>query len=129
MFAIGEASRKSGVGIEAIRYYEREGIIPGPERAANNRRIYSQTDVGRLIFLKRCRDLGFPLADAKALLDLSEERGADCATALHIAASHKATIRKKISDLKRLERALDEVTANCSSGSLHCPMLLSLREH
>lgn len=129
MFAIGEASRKSGVGIEAIRYYEREGIIPTPERAANNRRLYSQTDVGRLIFLKRCRDLGFPLADAKALLDLSEEHGADCATALHIAASHKASIRKKISDLKRLERALDEVTANCSSGSLHCPMLLSLREH
>lgn len=129
MLAIGEASRQSGVGIEAIRYYEREGIIPRPERAANNRRQYSKDDVGRLIFLKRCRDLGFPLAEAKALLDLSEERGADCATALHIAASHKAGIRKKISDLKRLERALDEVTANCSSGSLHCPMLLSLREH
>ena len=129
MIAIGEASRQSGVGIEAIRYYEREGIVPKPGRASNNRRLYSKEDVGRLIFLKRCRDLGFPLADAKALLDLSEERGSDCATALDIAASHKSSIRKKIADLKRLERALNEVTANCTNGSLHCPMLLSLREH
>ena len=129
MFAIGEASRQSGVGIEAIRFYEREGIIPRPERAANNRRQYSKADVGRLIFLKKCRDLGFPLADAKALLDLSEEHGAGCGTASQIAASHKQSIRKKISDLKRLERALDEVTANCSNGNWHCPMLLSLREH
>ena len=129
MFAIGEASRRSGVGIEAIRYYEREGIVPKPERAANNRRLYSKTDVGRLVFLKRCRDLGFPLAEAKTLLDLSENRENDCATALQIAASHKSGIRKKISDLKRLERALDELTANCSKGSVHCPMLISLREN
>ncbi|MCR9087390.1 MAG: MerR family DNA-binding protein [Rhodobacteraceae bacterium] len=129
MIAIGEASRQSGVGIEAIRYYEREGIVPKPGRAANNRRLYSKTDVGRLIFLKRCRNLGFPLAEAKALLDLSEQREADCAKALDIAASHKSSIRKKINDLERLERALNEVTANCTNGSLHCPMLLSLREH
>lgn len=129
MIAIGEASRQSGVGIEAIRFYEREGIVPRPKRAANNRRLYSKTDVGRLIFLRRCRQLGFSLADAKALLDLSEEREADCATAMHIAATHKSSIRKKIDDLVRLERALDEVTANCSNGSLQCPMLLSLREH
>ena len=57
MFAIGEASQQSGVGIEAIRYYEREGIVPKPERAANNRRLYTAKDVGRLRFLKQCREL------------------------------------------------------------------------
>ncbi|MCD9150154.1 MerR family transcriptional regulator [Pseudophaeobacter flagellatus] len=72
MIAIGEASRQSGIGIETIRYYEREGIVPKPERAANNRRLYSVHDVGRLRLLKKCRDLGFPLADAKTLIDLSE---------------------------------------------------------
>lgn len=129
MIAIGEASRQCGIGVEAIRYYERVGIVPKPERGANNRRLYSKADVGRLIFLKRCRDLGFPLSEAKSLLDLSEENEADCATVLHIAAAHRSSIRKKIGDLKRLERALDEVTANCSNGSMQCPMLLSLRKH
>ncbi|UWQ32382.1 MerR family transcriptional regulator [Leisingera sp. M527] len=70
MTAIGEASRQSGVSVETIRYYEREGIVPKPQRAPNNRRLYSARDVGRLRFLKRSRDLGFPLADAKTLLVL-----------------------------------------------------------
>jgi len=52
MIAIGEASRQSGIGIETIRYYEHEEIVPKPERAVNNRRIYTVYDVGRFGFLK-----------------------------------------------------------------------------
>ena len=48
MFAIGEASRRSGVSIETIRYYEREGIVPKPARATNGRRVYSDAEIGRL---------------------------------------------------------------------------------
>jgi len=53
MYAIGEASRLSGVGIEAIRYYEREGNVPKPNRAANGRRVYTDKGVARLRFLKK----------------------------------------------------------------------------
>ncbi len=127
MIAIGEASRQSGVGIETIRYYEREGIVPRPVRALNNRRLYAASDVGRLRFLKRCRDLGFPLPDAKALLELSEGSAEDCRSVKELAEAHIASVRSKIDELRRLERALRELTANCDSGNVHCPMLQSLR--
>ncbi len=127
MIAIGEASRQSGVGIETIRYYEREGIVPKPERASNNRRLYSQRDVGRLRFLKKCRDLGFPLTDAKTLLDLSEGSSEDCQTVKEMAELHVCNVRDKIKELIRLEAALNELTANCDSGNVSCPMLSQLR--
>ncbi|GGH26507.1 MerR family transcriptional regulator, mercuric resistance operon regulatory protein [Cribrihabitans marinus] len=127
MIAIGEASRQSGVGIETIRYYEREGIVPEPERAANNRRLYSAQDVGRLRFLKRCRDLGFPLADARTLLALSESRSADCQSVRKLAEDHIRSVRRKIDALTKLNAALAELTANCATGTVDCPMLAELR--
>lgn len=127
MIAIGEASRQSGVGIETIRYYEREGIVPKPARAANNRRLYSSGDVGRLRFLKNCRDLGFTLADAKVLLELSEHQHTDCRSAKEIAELHMFNVQKKVDELRRLEAALDELTSNCSNGNVDCPMLVKLR--
>lgn len=127
MFAIGEASRQSGVGIETIRYYEREGIVPKPERASNNRRMYSTQDIGRLRFLKKCRDLGFPLADARTLLELSEGDSEDCQSVKGLAEHHVLNVRKKIEELERLEAALTELTANCGSGNVSCPMLSQLR--
>ncbi|SLN44885.1 Mercuric resistance operon regulatory protein [Falsiruegeria litorea R37] len=127
MIAIGEASRRSGVGIETIRYYEREGIVPKPERASNNRRLYSEHDVGRLRFLKKCRDLGFPLADAKILLNLSEGDREDCRSVKEVAEIHITKIRAKIDELGRLEAALSELTANCDSGNVSCPLLSQLR--
>ncbi|MBT8425712.1 MAG: MerR family DNA-binding protein, partial [Silicimonas sp.] len=114
--------------IETIRYYERESIVPKPERATNNRRLYSKDDVGRLTFLKKCRDLGFPLAEAKTLLGLSEQQETDCQTVKRIAEIHIESVRTKIAELIRLEVALNEVTANCSQGNMECPMLLTLRE-
>ncbi len=127
MIAIGEASRQSGVGIETIRYYEREGLVPKPIRAANNRRLYSERDVGRLRFLKKCRDLGFPLADAKVLLSLSESHDADCQSVKTMAEIHTANVRAKIIELRLLEAALSELTVNCAGGSVACPMLDQLQ--
>ncbi len=127
MFAIGEASRQSGVGIETIRYYEREGIVPKPERASNNRRMYFTQDIGRLRFLKKCRDLGFSLTDAKTLLDLSEGDVEDCQSVKQLAELHVFNVRAKIDELRRLEAALVELTANCENGNVSCPMLSKLR--
>ncbi|UWR05173.1 MerR family transcriptional regulator (plasmid) [Ruegeria conchae] len=129
MFAIGEASRQSGVGIETIRYYEREGIVPKPERASNNRRMYSAHDVGRLCFLRKCRDLGFALADAKVLLNLSEGDSEDCQSVKELAELHISNVRMKIIELKRLEAALNELTANCNIGNVSCPMLTQIRTY
>ena len=127
MFAIGEASRQSCVGIETIRYYEREEIVPKPERAANNRRLYASSDIGRLRFLKRCRDLGFPLIEARALLDLCDQKQTDCQSAKRIAELHRSSVRSKIEELKLLETALGELTANCMKGNVDCPLLEKLQ--
>lgn len=127
MIAIGEASRRSGVNIETIRYYERQGIVPRPVRTASNRRLYSDDDVGRLRLLKRLRDLGFPLAEACKLLDLSENRETDCKRAKELAEAHIFHVSAKIAELQRLESALKELTANCETGRAECPMLGRLR--
>ena len=62
MATIGEASRRSGINIETIRYYEREGVVPRPGRSASGRRVYTDDEVAVLAFVKRCRDMGFPLS-------------------------------------------------------------------
>lgn len=129
MYAIGDASRKSGVGIEAIRYYEREGVIPKARRADNGRRVYDQDDVNRLRFLRECRNLGFSLAEAKLLSSLAE--GAmqpdACDRVRAMCDQHLATIRQRLSDLLAMEKALAELTANCSLGTIACPALEALR--
>lgn len=78
-------------------------------------------------FLKRCRDLGVSLGDAKALLDLSEGGAADCAEVIALAQRHMESVRRKIAELQRLQAALDELTANCAEGSVDCRMLGQLR--
>jgi len=127
MFAIGEASRRSGVSVETIRYYEREGIVPKPSRAANGRRVYSGAEIAQLRFIKRCRELGFGIADAKTLLALSEGADSDCGKVHEVGATHLAGVRRKISELERLEAALEELVANCRLGSTSCPMLEKLK--
>ena len=126
MIAIGEAARRSGVSIETIRYYEREGVVPAPRRAANGRRVYSEKEVGRLRFIRRCRDLGFSISVAKALLSLSQGENENCAVVKDIGSAHLNEVRSKIAELKALEAALKELTANCQSGSTSCQMLEAL---
>lgn len=127
MFAIGDASRRSGVSVETIRYYEREGIVPKPSRSANGRRIYSDIDIGRLRFIKRCRELGFGIAEATALLGLSEGANGNCAQVHEVGTAHLASVRRKIAELRRLEAALGELVANCRLGSASCPLLEKLK--
>lgn len=126
MFAIGEAAQQSGVSIETIRYYEREGIVPKPDRGANGRRSYSAREIGRLRLIRRCRDLGFAMTNAKALLALSEQAEADCAKVHRVATAHLAEVRSKIAALQALKAALEELTANCATGSPLCPLLEKL---
>lgn len=123
MHTIGQASRISGVHIETIRYYERCGVLPAPARAANGRRFYGKADIGRLCFIKRCRDLGFGLSDVTALLALAEGEETDCKAAQVVANRHIRDIHERIEELERLERALAELTENCTAGSAYCPML------
>lgn len=126
MIAIGEASRLSGVSIETIRYYEREGIISKAGRTTSGRRAYSDVEISELRFIKRCRDLGFSIHDAVALRDLANEPTDACETVESLGQTHLARVQAKITELRQLESALTELVTNCAKGQSGCPMLEAL---
>jgi MerR family transcriptional regulator, mercuric resistance operon regulatory protein len=116
--AIGEFSRRTGANIETIRYYERIGLLPVPERSGRYRR-YDAADVRRLVFIRRARELGFTLDEVRALLRLSEVDGkAACADVRDLAASHLAEVKAKIADLRAMARTLKEAVRRCGSGEV-----------
>lgn len=123
---IGKASELSGVGIETIRYYERERITPRPARTAAGRRDYDTHIVSRLRFVKRCRELGFSISEIRTLLDLSHSDTPTCDEAGKIGIENLTLVRQKIADLKRMESALQELVASCRTGRKDCPMLQEL---
>ena len=106
MASIGIAARQSGVGIETIRYYEREGVVPTVQRAANGRRVYDENDIARLRFVKRCRDLGFSIANTKSFLELTSDHGSTCDEVKAIGEAHLRDVRTKVAELRRIEQAL-----------------------
>ncbi|NIR58368.1 MAG: helix-turn-helix domain-containing protein [Gammaproteobacteria bacterium] len=124
---IGELAAETGVNIETIRYYEREGILPRPARAANNYRSYSETHLRRLRFVRRARELGFTLDDVRVLLSMIERGDYTCAEVKSLGERHLADVRSKIADLQRMERTLAEVVSRCSGGRTpDCSMLEAL---
>ncbi|MBO6718323.1 MAG: helix-turn-helix domain-containing protein [Rhizobiaceae bacterium] len=123
MYSIGEVSKRSGVNIETIRYYEREGIVPGPDRLANGRRTYDDKGLAALRFVKKCRDLGFTMHDAKALLSLATDSGMNCGQVRPIAEAHLAIVVRKMEELARLRDALTRMVAECGDPASECPIL------
>ncbi len=126
MYPIGEAARRSGLTIETIRYYEREGIIARPGRTSSGRRAFAKHEIAELRFIKRCRALGFSLADAMAMRDLAHADADSCGPAASLGKRQLDSVRAKIAELASLESALDELVASCASGKAHCPMLATL---
>lgn len=126
MATIGEAARRSGINIETIRYFEREGVVPQPGRSAAGRRLYTEDDISVLVFVGRCRKLGFTQTDIKALLALRTAPVTECADVLSIALQHRQAVRSRIEDLQRLDTALMALVAECEAGSTKCPAIEKL---
>ena len=123
---IGEHSQRTGCNIETIRYYERIGVLPVPLRRGRYR-AYCPSDVRRLSFVRRARELGFPIDAVRALLALADGGVASCAQARDLASKHLRDIRLKIADLRRMEQVLGDTVAACEAGdTLGCPLLETL---
>ncbi|SMF26495.1 MerR family transcriptional regulator, mercuric resistance operon regulatory protein [Tistlia consotensis] len=124
---IGALSERSGVNIETIRYYERIGIMPEPPRTAGGQRVYDAGHLGRLVFIRRSRELGFSLDEIRTLLHLADGGDYSCGQVHEMTLAHIADIRRKIADLRRMERVLREMAANCAGGEMpECPILEAL---
>ena len=129
MLSIGELSRKTGVKIPTIRYYEQMSLISAPERSAGNQRRYSKSELSRLSFIKHARDLGLTIEDIRELLTLSAQPDMPCAEANHIAANHLASIRTRIAQLQSLEAELARM-ATCNADNIkNCYVIESLSNH
>lgn len=105
-FRIGELADKCGVNKETIRYYERLGLIPEPERTEKGYRMYSQQTVDRLHFIKRMQELGFTLNEIDKLLGVVDRDEAKCRDMYDFTILKIEDIQRKIEDLKRIERML-----------------------
>ena len=124
---IGEVSRLSGVNIETIRYYERIGALPRPPRTAGGHRVYDRDRLQRLRFIRRGRELGFSLDELRAMLRYVDDGTLTCGDIHGMTMAHLADVREKIADLRRLERVLKEMAAECSRGNVpECPIIETL---
>jgi MerR family mercuric resistance operon transcriptional regulator len=126
---IGELSRRTGVNIETVRYYEKIGLMPAPARSEGGHRLYGRGHLLRLNFVRRARDLGFTLNEIRDLLELAEQCDLPCAEARVVAAAHLLDVRVKVAALRKMEKVLVEMVARCADGSTpDCPILEALFE-
>lgn len=115
-FSIGDLAGRAGCRVETVRYYEREGLMPEPPRSDGGHRVYDGDDMKRLSFIRRARELGFSLDQVRSLLGLADSRDFTCGDVKAITVSHRDDVRKKIADLRRLDRALVELAEQCEGG-------------
>lgn len=116
--------------METIHYYERIGLLPKPPRTGGNYRAYGATELGRLSFIRRARDLGFPLDQVRALLSLSDDRGRDCTTVDALARDHLTEVERKLADLTALHRELSALITSCKGGTVaDCRIIEALAPH
>ena len=124
---IGELSNRTGVNIETIRFYEKQGILPIPARSESDRRIYDHNDVKRLNFVHRCRGLGFSLKEIMSLLSLVDDGSYTCKQIHDLTLEHAQEVCGKIADLQKMENVLKEMVEHCSKGDVpECPIIDSL---
>lgn len=114
VFPIGALAEAAGVSTPTIRYYEEIALIPSARRNAAGHRHYTQADVNRLTFIRRCRDLGFGLDDIRPLSSLALSPEKDCVEVRDIASAHLATVRQKLTELQNLERQIQDFVQTCN---------------
>ena len=125
---IGELAQRSGVGIDTVRYYEREHLLPRAQRLASGYRVYGDNDLKRLRFVRRAKALGFTLPEIRDLLALSDHRGDDMSPLKTLAAQKLADVQARLVELDRVRKALETLVASCPGhGALaRCPILDAL---
>ncbi len=125
---IGEVAKAAEIGIDAIRFYERQGLIDEPARRPSGYRVYSPDVVLSLRFIKRAKELGFSLKEIAELISLERDPGATAANVRQLANEKLADLEDKIRALQRMRRALRGLTEECAGlgPTSGCSILRSL---
>jgi Cu(I)-responsive transcriptional regulator len=121
---IGRASKASGVSVKMIRHYEAIGLLPKVTRTSANYRLYRESDVHTLRFIRRARALGFSMDDIQELLGLWQNKSRSSASVKNIAGKHVDGLNRKISELKAMVDTLEHLTKHCHGDHRpDCPIL------
>jgi DNA-binding transcriptional MerR regulator len=124
---IGMVAKKIGLTPDAIRFYERNALLPRPSRTAGGFRRYAETDLETLGFIRRAQSLGFTLKEVRDLLELRHRRLQPCAPVRRRLEQKLAHVREKLVDLQKLERELCVALRACrrklGKKSAPCPLL------
>ena len=123
---IGSLADEAGVNVETIRYYQRRGLMPEPDKPAHGYRRYDATTVKRVRFIKRAQALGFTLEEIGGLLQLDEAHA--CAETRELASHKLAAIETKLADLAAMRKALTTLLCQCDAGAMkgNCPIIHAL---
>jgi MerR family mercuric resistance operon transcriptional regulator len=125
---IGQVARRAGIGVETVRFYERQGLVEQPARKESGYRQFDEGTIARLRFIRRAKELGFTLNEIKELLSLKLDPSTTCAHVKRQAETKIADIQGKIDSLKRMKQALVKLTKACSGQgqTRDCPILDAL---
>ncbi|MDQ6769595.1 MAG: heavy metal-responsive transcriptional regulator [Gemmatimonadota bacterium] len=125
---IGEIATQTKVSVQALRYYERRGLLPSPSRQSSGYRLYDHDALQRVRFIRRAQDLGFTLQEIGDLLRLWADSTKSCSAVEKRARKTLEGIDGKISDLERMRTALSKYVGACHNGSSldECPLLAAL---
>ena len=128
MLTIGQLAKRAGVGVETIRFYEREGLLAVPNRLPSGYRQYPPSAADRVMFLRRAQRLGFTLKDAKVLLVLRDDPDASRADVREKATEKLADIDARIADLQEMRAELGRLVAACHGDgpAVACPIVAAI---
>ena len=128
-FSIGQLAKQAKCKVETIRYYEQVNLMPEPCRTEGGHRIYTLTQVKRLNFIRRCRELGFSLQKIKTLLQFIDEPNHCCGEVKNMAILQAQEVQEKINDLQKLNTALHNMITTCQGAGdsiENCPIIDAL---
>lgn len=125
---VGLLAKSAGVNVETIRFYQRRGLLPEPDKPLGGIRRYNSSVLARLRFIKAAQRLGFSLEEVGDLLKL--EDGSSCRQAREQAERKLADVREKMAELSRIEGVLSDLVERCcvARGKVHCPLIAALQE-
>lgn len=127
-YKIGEVARRANVNKETVRYYEKRGLIPKPDRRRSGYRIFTKRHINQIKFIKRAQELGFTLNEIKELLELRIDENSTCSEIKQEAQEKYKDVVEKIEDLQRIKATLTDLIDSCAGEGPKgdCPILEAL---
>ena len=131
-FQIGKVAQETGLSIDTIRFYEKEGLLREPPRSEGGFRLYNSPDIKHLRFIRTAQELGFSLGEIRELLLIQDERVEACTHVRDLIGQRLVSVRRKLDDLRRIERDLQSALEKCNNALSHdradpkhecCPVL------